>query len=51
VIITQGRKSSHNALLQGDFIAALQAVEHDGYIWDPISGKLIFASMLPQAQD
>lgn len=51
VVITQGRKSSHNALLQGDFVAALQAVEHDGYIWDPISGKLMFASMLPPAQD
>lgn len=51
VVITQGRKSSHNALLQGDFVAALQAVEHDGYIWDPISGNLMFASMLPPAQD
>ena len=50
VVITQGNKSSHNAQLQGDFIAALQAVEHDGYIWDPISGKLMFASLRPQAR-
>ncbi len=50
VIITQGERSSHNGLLRGDFVQALQAVEHDGYIWDPISGKLMYACVLPDAQ-